>query len=1425
MKKILAACFFPAFDPPMSGGEVKLLKLYSELARYYHIDLVTFTYPTRSEIVRHSDHFHEHRIAKTSEWNEIWGRLASGGLSGELSGITSILSGRTFSAYREKMDSLWDAADVVMYDVPFMLPLSPRPADRNKIIVYNSQNFEAALFQATVTTSSSASCEMIERVEFELCRNADLILATSNTEAKALSLSYQVPERRMEIVPLGYDPDEFTAPLLGSELPPMDGSASLALADPTASGPMCFFIGSQHGPNVAAALEVVEVARRMPDLRFVIAGAVCDAVKGTMPDNLTLRGKVSQEEKKQLFQTADVFLNPMRDGAGMNVKMVEAVGAGLPVVTTAMGRRGFALGARDILIAEIPSEMVVALRSFLARSATQIEADRIARQAMARETYGWPVLAERIARRIEAVSATRGEPDTLAPITLFVNDFPIGDGAAGGQKRMLELIRNTPTAGDKVLLTLTSEPGMRITLQAPDFIEINIPKERAHLDFDAGLNSRNLMSVADITSALHVADNRLYALWLARIRDRVTTLVLEHPYMVSVIDAFADCPRRPRVIYNAYNVETDLKRSMAETYGHSHVFEVGEITAEVERAAVLAADQVVCVTQADAERFQALFDLPDLPQVVVNGTGVPDKPCAENRASPDPSEPLELIFIGSAHPPNTSALSDFVATTLPLLEDCHLTVVGTVGDVFRHVSLQTKLPANLTLSGRVSDFEKDRLLARAHVAVNPVTVGGGSSLKLGDYLCAGLPVVTTPAGMRGFDLKDEQSVLVAELGTPFAAAIHRLRAEPETWRRIAVAGETYARKELDWRALGARMAKIIAAAPAPDLVTSPPESVLAITFRYTEPRSGGAEEYLYNVLRRIPDANGMTVDVMALDLRSIQNTQGYVCEASGLASTTSLFAPFARSLRVFPLDERNEDDLRANGILINDRLLEDQMTLSHRARDLASGHILMGGWHHLEQSNLRHSRWMSAFANVHVAGPDIRRVRISGFSHRQQNVVLRLDETIIYRSSIKGSFVIERFIDVSKDALLEIQAHGAMRVDTSSDIRKLGLLINEIAFERGETWEQVPLTESLVDHLSKTDLTRFMNEVHDLAQERGQEIDSAFLTARGLRSAAALRAIETAAPDYDHVLVHGIQFEFIHDVCLLLQRLGKRFTLIPHLHLDDMFYHWKPIYDSIAAADTVICPENASYKEFMSRFDVNVVLAPGGGIDPCEFEMADDGKIAAFRARHGLRRPYFVVLGRKAPAKGYQHIITAFEQAQLGEIADLLLIGPEEDHVPINAEAVYYLGPITREDVVTALKGSMGLVSMSQSESFGIVLVEAWACGKPVIANAACAVFRDLVEDGLDGFVVTGTEELALQMRRLADDAELRTRLGEAGRAKAFALFDWARVANAIIDAMRGICVPKAQSRLKGETLTLPSPPNDGSGPVATRQQRKGTPQ
>ena len=81
----------------------------------------------------------------------------------------------------------------------------------------------------------------------------------------------------------------------------------------------------------------------------------------------------------------------------------------------------------------------------------------------------------------------------------------------------------------------------------------------------------------------------------------------------------------------------------------------------------------------------------------------------------------------------------------------------------------------------------------------------------------------------------------------------------------------------------------------------------------------------------------------------------------------------------------------------------------------------------------------------------------------------------------------------------------------------------------------------------------------------------------------------------------------------------------------------------------------------------------------------------------------------------------------------LLMIGKDEDGEPIHSPYVTYLGMQPREMVLSALKRCEFVVNMSESESFGIVILEAWMACKTIIVNENCKAFTELVKDGDNG--------------------------------------------------------------------------------------------
>ena len=101
------------------------------------------------------------------------------------------------------------------------------------------------------------------------------------------------------------------------------------------------FIGSVYQPNIDAAQRLVNMAPQLPDYQIVIAGPCSYWVNSNNCSNVTLLGPVSDETRHDLFLNAHAFVNPVTAGSGTHLKIARALAYGLPVITTALGARGY----------------------------------------------------------------------------------------------------------------------------------------------------------------------------------------------------------------------------------------------------------------------------------------------------------------------------------------------------------------------------------------------------------------------------------------------------------------------------------------------------------------------------------------------------------------------------------------------------------------------------------------------------------------------------------------------------------------------------------------------------------------------------------------------------------------------------------------------------------------------------------------------------------------------------------------------------------------------------------------------------------------------------------------------------------------------------------------------------------------------------
>ena len=120
-------------------------------------------------------------------------------------------------------------------------------------------------------------------------------------------------------------------------------------------------------------------------------------------------------------------------------------------------------------------------------------------------------------------------------------------------------------------------------------------------------------------------------------------------------------------------------------------------------------------------------------------------------------------------------------------------------------------------------------------------------------------------------------------------------------------------------------------------------------------------------------------------------------------------------------------------------------------------------------------------------------------------------------------------------------------------------------------------------------------------------------------------------------------------------------------------------------------------------------------------------------------------------------------------------------------ENVSFTGFVDQDGLTAYMKASKVFVLPSIREGFGLVIVEANACGLPVISiRHDMSAVRELVEDGVNGFLVNdiSSREIAEAITKLVTDEALRERLAENGFAMA-KKYGWSDISTKIIDTYK----------------------------------------
>ena len=176
------------------------------------------------------------------------------------------------------------------------------------------------------------------------------------------------------------------------------------------------------------------------------------------------------------------------------------------------------------------------------------------------------------------------------------------------------------------------------------------------------------------------------------------------------------------------------------------------------------------------------------------------------------------------------------------------------------------------------------------------------------------------------------------------------------------------------------------------------------------------------------------------------------------------------------------------------------------------------------------------------------------------------------------------------------------------------------------------------------------------------------------------------------------------------------------------------------------------------------------GLPGDRVEVVGNGVAAVFRPdgpRHQPGYPYFLHVGRRAAHKNVERLVAAHAASRCGREVRLLFTGDLGD-----------------EQLAAHYRGAVALAFPSLYEGFGIPIIEAMACGTPVLTSDATAIPGTAGEGNALMVDPLRVEAIAAGLDRLAEDASLRENFRQRGLARA-AEFSWEKVVEKVGRVLR----------------------------------------
>ncbi len=251
-----------------------------------------------------------------------------------------------------------------------------------------------------------------------------------------------------------------------------------------------------------------------------------------------------------------------------------------------------------------------------------------------------------------------------------------------------------------------------------------------------------------------------------------------------------------------------------------------------------------------------------------------------------------------------------------------------------------------------------------------------------------------------------------------------------------------------------------------------------------------------------------------------------------------------------------------------------------------------------------------------------------------------------------------------------------------------------------------------------------------------------------------------------------------------VKRFKDKAVLVPTAEHDPVIY--LRLFKDFFTMPGAIIYNSHEEKEMIRKVSGNEQVL--GDIVGIGSEIPGSFNPQSFRDKYDIREKYFIYIGRLDENKGVPELLRFYLRLLNEEAINLTLVlmGKSVIDIPVHPK-IKFLGFLLDEDKFDALTGAEFLVIPSQFESLSMVTLEAWAVGKPVVANGRTGVLQGQCRRSNAGLWYTNYDEFKKIILLLNENRELKEIMGRNGKIFFETHYSWPVIENKylnIIDQM-----------------------------------------